>query len=237
MPRKFLRQVTVTGADDSIAPETIVCLAREYPYAEFGILCSKNNAGMSRFPSQKWLDTMSRIKEPTTKLSMHLCGTWVRSLCTGDRVVSNDWIASYFGMFNRIQLNFHGQPHRANSSFVRALWDFKAPIIFQIDGVNQNLYAASKTYHVDSYALFDLSGGAGVLPEEWPKPDGEYCGYAGGLSPENLAENLAKLSGIVGEIPIWVDAETHLRSDDDRRFDLDKVGRFLDAAEPYVREK
>jgi len=108
------------------------------------------------------------------------------------------------------------------------------PIIFQLDGVNDNLYKSSKTYHIDSYPLYDLSGGAGMLPDKWIKPIGDYCGYAGGLSPDNLKDNLNKLSNIVGDVPIWIDAETHLRSHNDKVFDIDKVIRFLEIAKPFV---
>jgi hypothetical protein len=39
----------------------------------------------------------------------------------------------------------------------------------------------------------------------------------------------------MGDTPFWIDAETHLRSDGDRQFDLAKVRRFLEAAKPYVK--
>lgn len=238
--KQILRQVTVTGADDSIYPNSLLEFSAAYPFVEFGILVSKNNSGKApRFPSQTWLDAVCKLKTYyPMQLSMHLCGSWVRSLCIGDGDVFKDWISAYFTMFNRIQLNFHGMPHRANVRFVRALMSaFNVPIIFQMDGVNDNLYHSSKTYHVDSYPLYDLSGGAGVLPDKWVKPIANYCGYAGGLSPDNLKDNLDKLCDLVGDTPIWIDAETHLRSDNDRVFDIDKVLRFLEIAKPYVIER
>lgn len=233
--KQFLRQVTITGADDSIPPTALVGLHEAYPFVEFGILCSKNNASDSfRFPSQAWLDELRRVKMYPMQLSMHLCGTWVRSLCIGDGLIFRDWISAYFDMFDRIQLNFHAQPTRANARMATTLMSLNKPVIFQMDGVNQNLYVQSKTYHIDSYPLYDLSGGAGVLPEYYPKPMGKYCGYAGGLSPDNLKEQLDNLSHIVGKTPIWIDAETHLRSSNDEVFDVDKVIRFLEIAKPYV---
>ena len=82
-------------------------------------------------------------------------------------------------------------------------------------------------------------GRDGVLPDKWPEPNGDYCGYAGGLSPDNLAEQLEKIDKAItnkdgGFYAIWIDAETHLRSPDNQRFDLDKVVKFLETSEPWV---
>jgi len=235
MPSKFVKQVTVTGADDSVDVESLIGLSVAYPFVEFGILVSRNNAGNSpRFPSREWIDRLWELQTPDLNLSMHLCGTWVRSLCIGDGLIFKDWISNYFDMFNRIQLNFHAQPTRANVQLIHGLRSINKPVIFQMDGVNENLYRQSLTYHVDSYPLYDLSGGCGVLPENWPKPQGSYCGYAGGLSPDNIKGQLEKLSGIAGDTPIWVDFETYARTDDGLKFDVDKVIRFLEVAKLHV---
>ena len=77
-----------------------------------------------------------------------------------------------------------------------------------------------------------------MLPERWDHPLAKTaipCGFAGGLSPENVASQIEKILPVVGETPFWIDAETHLRSDDDRRFDLERVRRFLEEARPYVQ--
>jgi hypothetical protein len=100
--------------------------------------------------------------------------------------------------------------------------------------------------------------GAGILPREWPKPiyldvhpgdDGcgvqqhRYHGYAGGLGPDNLAEQipliLAAAAGNehTAEGRIWIDMETRVRSSDDRTFDLAKVRRCLEIAAPYVKQE
>lgn len=233
--KQFLKQVTVTGADDSVPPESLVGIQQAYPYVEFGILCSKNSEGNPRFPSHKWIDELSRLPHVGMHLSMHLCGSWVRSLCYGDGLVFTDWINEYIPMFSRIQLNFHGQAHRVGDRTLIALRNFHdLPIIFQMDGENNWLHWFAAKTNVNAYPLFDLSGGAGILPEYYPKPIGQYCGYAGGLSPDNLNEQLENLSHIIGKTPIWVDAETHLRSHNDKVFDMEKVIKFLEIAKPYV---
>lgn len=235
--KKFIKQVTVTGADDSVEPEELVKISEEYPYVEFGILCSKNNSGYPRFPSIVWMHKLLLTKLYPMQLSMHLCGRWVRSVCAGDGEIFKDWIVAYFDMFDRIQLNFHGQLHHTyNTRFFSGLKALSKSIIFQMDDVNNPLYHQAKDWGVNCSPLYDISGGAGIVSEYYPKPRSEYDGYAGGLSPSNLKEQLEKLSGIVGKHKIWIDAETHLRSDDDKQFDLDKVRAFLEIARPYVVE-
>jgi hypothetical protein len=76
-----------------------------------------------------------------------------------------------------------------------------------------------------------------VLPETWEHPLLKTkipCGFEGGLSPENAAQQIEKIMKVAGEVPFWIDAETHLRTDDLRQFDLAKVILFLEAVKPYV---
>jgi phosphoribosylanthranilate isomerase len=172
------------------------------------------------------------------QFSMHLCGSWVRSVCAGDGLIFKDWISAYFDMFDRIQLNFHQIPHRTNDDkFVAILKGIGLPIIYQMDNVNNRIFLQARKLNLDCSPLYDISGGRGILPKTWIKPTSNYCGYAGGLSPDNLKENLDKLSDIVGDVPVWIDAETHLRSHNDTVFDIDKVIRFCEIAKPYVMGK
>jgi phosphoribosylanthranilate isomerase len=61
------------------------------------------------------------------------------------------------------------------------------------------------------------------------------CGYAGGLSPENVVAQLEKIAVVSGDVPIWIDAETNLRSDQGQHFDLDRVCAFAEAVKPWIR--
>ena len=93
---------------------------------------------------------------------------------------------------------------------------------------SRRVWIAAVGAGVNCSTLFDLSHGAGVLPEQWPKPlPGIRCGYAGGLSPDNIKEQLTLISAAVGDTPIWIDMETHVRSNNDRLFDLGKVEQVL----------
>ena len=78
-----LDRVTVTGADNSTTNlADLAFLSADFPFVEWGILCSKNNMGGNRFPDRTWLDKLAMCLKinPTMKASCHLCGRWVRDL-------------------------------------------------------------------------------------------------------------------------------------------------------------
>lgn len=239
MTEKIIRVITVTGADDSIRPEELVPIAKEYPFVEFGILLSKKQQGNKRFPSRYWWEELYILwRQEKLALSGHMCGAWVRNLCLGMPNFFEEFGYTW-KMFNRFQLNFHAEHHPVDdkklSDLIRQYLRDK-PIIFQMDGVNEKIFSALvNRWGIAAFPLFDQSGGNGVLPGKWPKqPPNEYCGYAGGLSPDNLQQEMERISKVAPG-PIWIDAETLLRSEDDMVFDLEKVRRFLETAKPWVK--
>jgi hypothetical protein len=257
----MLRKVTVTGADDSVKPSDLAGVAAEYPFVEFGILLSgtknRERAGggdppipnRPRFPSLDWILELLCEVEPKSHLALscHLCGQAARDFLEGVFLNSPQPINAHF---KRCQVNTHGVPHdfdaRRLRETVRQMTINGQQAIFQYDHVNTDAMLSCTGRHVhDEYesldlsiaALYDLSHGTGVLPERWDHPLARTripCGFAGGLSPENVAHQIEDILRVMGDAPFWIDAETHLRSDDDRQFDLAKVRRFLEASKPYV---
>lgn len=237
---KFIRTVTVTGADDSIKPEELIAIARDYPFVEFGILISRLVNGFARFPSRNWLERLYPIAlTESLPLSAHLCGPMVKEFCLGNSSFLNGFGNHYLAsMFQRFQLNFHAQTHEVDrEKFIKLVRErfYPLSIIFQMDGVNEQIFfAMASEADLNFTPLFDISRGAGILPEFWPEQfPGVYSGYAGGLSSDNLSEQIPKIAqAATGEI--WIDAETLLRSKGDLLFDLDKVRAFLEQAKPWV---
>lgn len=247
-----LRYITVTGADDSIAPEDLMKLGDAYPKAEFGILLSKSQQGHTRFPSANWQNLLRELiiqhtvnEKVLPQFSGHLCGRWVIQLVEDGRY---DFVKEIplWTFFSRIQLNFHGEPHRITFKGIDALreicWSQKKEFIIQMDDVNNHHFAGLIYAGIVAHPLYDVSHGAGVLPEEWPVGiEGTasditphiFRGYAGGLSPENLARELPRINEVAGEDEIWIDAETRLRSNNDKQFDLQKVESFLTQGHMY----
>jgi hypothetical protein len=122
----------------------------------------------------------------------------------------------------------------------------KTQVILQIDGVNDELFASCRPTHRNVLGFFDTSHGAGVVPVSWPRPgrvDGRIgvpvdrpYGYGGGLGPDNLVRQLAAIREAAGEHPLWIDAETQLRTGG--ILDMAKVRAFLTlAAEEFRGDK
>jgi hypothetical protein len=246
--RQFIDKVTITGADDSIDPKDLVVLSKEFPFVEWGILLSKSSVGKKRFPSYNWLKKLYKVWE-TDKIviSGHICGSWVRDICIGKWSILKDLKfednPNFVDIFERFQLNFHAIVHDLEPyKFVDAIEDaglsvggaLEKQLIFQLDDVNNGILDIARKNCIDAVALFDTSGGVGVLPDSWPKARDFYCGYAGGLSPENLTAQLEMISEVAGDGPVWIDVETKIRSNEDYQFDLDKVRKFLELSKPWV---
>ena len=247
---KFIKTVTVTGADDRNVLRELLEISCDYSFAEFGILLSKKHFGAIRYPSRSWLEKLHNLAGSLPfgrkgfNLSGHICGEWVRKLCVGEGDFFEE-LDPIWEIFQRFQLNFHGEPHKFLESECVGIIKGYLPgktIIVQMDGVNDHILHTLRANNIDAVPLFDKSSGAGILPDVWPKKLADiYCGYAGGLSPENLANEIPKLFEQTGPSPIWIDAETLLRTAFGSEgakygdhFDLKKVRDFLTAAQPWV---
>ncbi len=231
----MLKIVTFTGADDSIDPNELKSVTSDFPFVEWGLLLSRNSQGNNRFPTNNFLEDVEGMEG--LKLSGHLCGSYVRELLVGNAAFINE-IPSW-NMFQRVQINTHGTTHKYDSTRLAAILK-QYPgkeFIFQFDNANRHILDAMIQQGVKNIStLFDLSHGAGVLPEEWPEYiDGLKCGYAGGLSPKNLKENIERVESKAGDRETWVDMETHVRSDDDRKFDIFKCVDCLQISSPFIK--
>jgi hypothetical protein len=230
----MLSTVTITGADDSIRGSELAALSEEFPFVEWGILFSHSQQGLRRFPTLAW------VKELPAGLrySAHFCGKYVRETVLEGNNKWVEWLEHSFPVnFQRIQLNFHGQFHKANSQFVPMLQYYaKTNFILQCDGVNDGAVRNVVGDCFNVSPLFDTSGGAGLVPPSWPVSwPGVYCGYAGGLGPDIIAIELPKIADRTQPAqPFWIDMERNVRSEDDWQFDLTKVRTVLDYCSAYV---
>lgn len=227
----MLKKVTITGADDKIKQQDLLSIALKYPFVEFGILIS-TKTGRSRYPQISWILDLDSIKEKTN-FSLHLCGDILSNFINGIKL--EDLIGkNVFSIFNRFQLNFSNKFDKINlknfsyniknnpdKEFIFQTRSFSEPLIDEVKDLNNVKF------------LYDCSGGRGILPTEWIGSD-VYCGYAGGLTPENLEFNLSKISDVC-TADFWIDAETGLRTNDE--FDLNKVVDFLQIASKFIKKE
>lgn len=238
----ILDRVTFTGADDRTDPKELIPISREFPFVEWGILFSGSRSGVPRYPSKAWVSELVKVQWATrfVQLSAHLCGKWVRDLVLEGRFSWLEENLDFIQSFERIQLNFHAHHHPAGEPFLEALRLVRGKqFIFQMDGVNDQLWESVHDADLPGVPLFDLSGGAGILPDSWPKLiPGVYCGYAGGLGPENVANQVRAIAHVAyGAGPVWIDMETLVRSEDDKVFDLKKCRKVLEAVAPYIGKR
>lgn len=236
-----IKYVTLTGADDSIDPADLIPLTEQYPFVEWAILFSQSKSGVERYPSLDWVDELVDQVVPNRKinLSAHLCGKWCEDALKGEFTFLRE--ERYAKAFNRIQLNM-GKDRlqlavKSKPLIDAAMSRVPQPVIF---GGNYKYIAVTGGFfeHTGFLPLFDASGGRGVETKEWPKPfldsDGApiYCGYAGGLGPDNIAEEVQRIADAAGDMTIWIDMETKLRTGD--KFDLEKCERVLQVTRPWV---
>ena len=226
-----LKFVTMTGADDSINSNELLAISKDFPFVEWGILLGKNPR--IRFPSLNWITKLFQLNDNyNLNLSGHYCG----NICKD--IINNKDIQHglFFNEFQRIQLNF--SPYDVSLDLIQELKS-ENQFIFQIGKKDKSeLIQEALKQKTNFGVLFDQSGGIGKSPETWPEPIlNVFCGYAGGLGPDNLKEELDKISQVSGNKEIWIDAETKIRSDDNNLFDLNKVRKFLEIAADYNRDK
>lgn len=234
-----LDRVTITGADESIAPSDLFELSAEFPFVEWGILYSHRHSGTPRYPRNVWSAELADLAEKTKiNLSAHICGRWVRDVVLGGEFTWRDVFAGKDQVYQRIQLNFHAEPHNIpHPKFFDIVRDDGRPFILQQDGVNDAMLKLCRSEHglANVLPLFDVSGGAGILPRFWPMAHPNvYQGYAGGLGPVNIVDQIKLIGEAAGAERIWIDMETKVRSSDDRLFDLSKVRDCLVQAKPFV---
>jgi hypothetical protein len=234
-------KVTMTGADKSTDPFELTQTSVRFPFVEWGILVSRRSGGGNRFPSKLWMQELKnenkKFEQKTGKklnLACHVCGAYIKELLKGETMVWQE-LGSVIDMFQRIQLNFHGEKNEVNEEkFVQALKNCPIPaqFIFQLDDVNNYLMESAIKAGVNAVGLHDLSHGFGVLPEKWPQLNSDaYRGFAGGLGPDNLEVQIRNMEEAAGERNVWIDMETKIRSNNDTFFDMAKVDRCLLIAE------
>lgn len=251
-----LDRVTITGVDDGVDPADLVALSREFPFCEFGILLSKSRMGTPRYPSMAWLE---RLRKAATygadgdlrflPLSCHICGEWARDLLGGRFALP--WMYDALPIiFDRCQINMTATEDTYAEPLARAMREWHDPFgpdefIIQINGdTNAKFFDLLRDYGIGTYVvpLFDRSGGKGETPKEWPKAEYVYRGgnllyhgYAGGLSPDNLPDELPKIAEAAGEAEVWIDMESGVRNEWENSLDLDKVRRALKICKGWVK--
>ena len=227
-----IKYCSLTGADDAVDVADLSVISVERPFVEWAILLLPAKAGTARCPSTAWIEKFKTYYQGQHR-AMHLCDTALL-----DFIAGKPETLELMAGFDRIQLNlkFGDMDGKYDPAHLvaRVRETPNHTFILQYAKDKQSLlplFADIKNHAV----LFDASAGQGIAPKAWEVPlAGHFCGYAGGLNPDNLDHHLELISAVAQDYTTWIDMETGVRTND--IFDLEKCRRVLKTAAPFSIE-
>ena len=205
MKNSITDHITMTGVDAStdlfMLPEGI----------EIGVLYTATPKDRNRYPeSHDIVRMMTYMQMQGRRIALHVCGKTARE------ELINSQLMFMTERVQRIQVN-----GILDAEYVRTVCRMhrSKTIIVQANEKNLRLCDVSE---VNLAMLVDASGGRGVSPTEWIRPDVDnHVGFAGGLGLHNIRDELPRIMEVAtGDW--WIDMEGKIRSDDDK-FDAFKA--------------
>ena len=242
-----LKYITCSGANEHTNIDDLLALAKEYPMMEIGIQVSdkKVTENPARFDWILALQEKVAAQKLTPNIALHVNGNWVQQFASRAMIPELDYFLSLNNghkgwLVNRLQINFLiGNDYRIDfGRFCQAMTD-RAPRPIVLPYNNRNAVFVKKIYNksIKFDCLYDISHGEGVLPKQQQAPVFKDClqGYSGGLSADNVAEQLKKLSFVVkSKRAIYIDAEGKLK-DSNGHLDLQKCEAFIKNALSFAK--
>lgn len=219
-----LKYCTITGLDEKTDLVKLVELTKRYPFVEWGVLFRKDPNGRPRYPTFEYIKKLVEIKKDfNIRMAIHMCRSSVED------VVLSHLQFSFLKNFDRIQLNF---AYNDVAFTIHELFEFiedckvnwNTPVITQHNADNINVTRLLESTH--HHVLFDTSRGTGQLLEPPLYIENKFCGYAGGIGPDNLNEIIPLIETASNGHETWIDMESSVRTDN--WLDLDKVQSVLD---------
>ena len=221
-----LKRCTLTGVGRENTLMDLLALSATYPFAEWGVLYSTKRAGEGRYPDADWIRELTEFARAThaevpMNLALHICGSAVGDYLKGVGEASE--LARDFG---RVQLNFEAGRWDSRDVAEAMLRNGHQKVITQHNEKNADLWTEVGLIP-NHQVLFDASGGNGKSPDAWPEPLSMHiCGYAGGLGPDNIDEQLDEVLQAAGGRDFWIDMESSLRDENDK-FSLGRAALVL----------
>lgn len=207
--------ITLTGADEATDIAALVDLVSN-PAVEIGLLYSASPEGRNRYPSLPWL--LDAAQALRGRCAIHICGGIARhQLLAGE-------LSHLVQLAGRVQVN-----GRMAEDVALKCAALVPHLITQHFSFTAHLATLAITNHS---VLVDGSGGRGISPERWIRATvspGKAVGFAGGLGPDNLAEQIQVIAAASAghDSTTWIDMEGKLRDADDR-FDLARARRCVE---------
>ena len=204
--------ITFTGVDDETDLAGLVMLSDDYP-VEFGLLFSPKRQGVEpRYPKLSTIEWLA--EELPLRLSAHLCGGDARDVIEAGASKHDHMLVN----FQRAQINT-SDPKIMPSQIGNWAAQRNLRAILQCRGPFPQVASVD--------VLYDASGGRGIVPRDWPvATNATFCGYAGGLRPENVAGAVHTFGQRATRY--WIDMESGVRDENDR-FSLAKCRAVCEA--------
>lgn len=235
----FLKTVVCSGINENNDIGDAVEFLKKYKNAEFGVQCSPKKAGYHS-PRFEWLkELLSKLNEHKieNKIALHLNEGFVVSFCDGKVPDEISDLLDTGNAVGRLQLNFKIGRETFSSGNIPDMKTLEktmqtvAPHTIILSASQPNLPFIYKAHHqqIKFDALFDDSFGEGIAPDTRKPPlfEDVFQGYAGGLSPENVAQELSKIEKSA-KGAVFIDAEGKLKQDG--CFSFEKAERFVQNA-------
>ena len=251
-----LKYITCSGLNekkDAFAVYTMAtryCSRRKnYPIVEVGVQVSGQKCSFGS-PRYEWLTEVHKLAVKNKKnvhFALHLNCDWVEMFCAGEKIPELENLLRFKDhkgkpFFSRIQLNFKIDRNKVPpvEKLAEVLKKYTVPGRKFIVSYNEaNAAYLKKLYRLFKKVdcLYDSSFGEGKLGK-WKSPcfgnlTKVVQGYAGGLSPENICEEMEKIIAVLPENAVFsIDAENGLKdiveTNDEK--DLSRCVRYIDLA-------
>ena len=231
-PGPRLVHVTFTGADHTVDAGALAELlgAHRPGTIELAVLGSVSKQGAERYPVPSLaLDIVGLAKRFRQRSALHLCGKMARHLVDRGVDAAFDgagapWLDVVWAV-DRVQVNLP-EPDINAEEAQSAIAGLGKPVIFQLRapaGAPPGPHTPPGAFEEVVFPplpagatwLFDPSGGRGRRLTMLPAlPGDRLVGYAGGITPDNVANivNEIGLTNPDARIGFWIDLETGARA-------------------------
>lgn len=245
-----LRYITCSDPREDLQIADVISFLKISPMIEIGVQAAPGTMGWLR-PRNVWFDVLMyyvKTNKNPLNVAVHVNYQWCDDMCSGK--IPGE-IAHWMRLRNksdnkpsirRWQLNIGDRTEKFDANAVAKLIREhpENEFIFPYNECVKNKIDALHKTGAKFLLLYDSSYGYGICPEKWNGPVYEDVpmGYAGGLSPENVVDNLNKISKVVPKnYTTWIDAEGRLMKPGTREFDLGRARAYVQKALAWQHEQ
>ena len=235
-----LRYITCSDPREDLAIVDVMGLLKMSTLVEIGVQASPGTMSMFK-PRKLWFDVLlfhvSTCDRPVN-VALHVNYQWCDDMCVGQIPFElKQWLklrnrTNGRPTIRRWQLNIGDRTEKFDSgALARLIREHpEQEFIFPYNETVRDKIELLRKTGAKFSLLYDSSYGYGISPEKWESPVymDTSMGYAGGLSPENITENLDKINAVTPhDYYTWIDAEGRLMKPGTREFDLERARNYV----------